>query len=137
MEVALTDDKNALRAASELARAGNVGEAIACLEAALARTRPSASRPVNTAILAKTAAVFCEQDGDLLRAATYYDEAIAAEGPQPLILVALADIYSRLGRFNDAWAGLARAEALARSAGDDDALKVVAACRARLEGPGE
>lgn len=130
----MKDDKNALRAASELARAGKLGEAIACLEAALARTRPSAFRPANTPILAKTAGLFCEQDGNLLRAASYYEEAIATEGPEPLTLVALADIHFRLGRVNDAQAGLARAESLAQSTGDEDAQTVVAAARAKWMG---
>ena len=130
----MQNDSNALRAASELARAGKSGDAIACLEAALASTRPSESRPADTHILAKTAGLLCEQDGNLLRAASYYEEAIAAEGPEPLTLVALADIWLRLGRINDAQASLARAESLARSAGDEDAQKVVAAARAKWRG---
>lgn len=130
----MKDEDNPLRAASELARAGKLGEAIACLEEALARSRPSASRPANTALLAKTAGLLCDQDGDLLRAASYYDEAIATEGPQPFTLVALADVYFRLGRVREAQACHARAASLARSSGDEDAQTVVAAARAKWEG---
>lgn len=130
----MTDEENPLRAASGLARAGRLGEAIACLEAALARTRPSASRPANTPLLAKTAGLLCEQDGNLLRSASYYDEAIATEGPEPFTLVALADVYSRLGRRDEAHACLGKAEALAQSTGDDEDLLIVAAARTRLVG---
>ncbi len=128
----MKDEGSPLRAASELARAGRLGEAIACLEAALARTRPSASRPANTPLLAKTAGLFCEQDGSLLRSAGYYEEAIATEGPKPFTLVALADVYCRLGRRNDAHACLGRAEALAQSTGSDEDLRLVAAAATRL-----
>jgi tetratricopeptide (TPR) repeat protein len=132
----MKDEENPLRAASEVARAGNVGEAIACLEAALARTRPSASRPANTALLAKKAGLLCDHDGDLLRAASYYDEAIATEGPEPFTLVALADVYFRLGRLSETQACLGRAQALAQSTGDDEDLLIVAAARTRLMGGG-
>lgn len=132
----MSDEENPLRAAAELARAGKLGEAIACLEAALARTRPNASRPANTPVLAKTAGLFCEQDGKLLRAASYYDEAIATETPEPFTLVALADVYFRLGRLNEAQACLGRAEALAQSTGTEEDLRVVAATRARWTGTG-
>lgn len=132
----MKDEESPLRVASELARAGKLGEAIACLEAALARTRTSASRPANTPLLAKTAGLLCEQDGNLLRAASYYDEAIATESPEPFTLVALADIQFRLGRLNEAQACLVRAEALAQSTGSDEDLRVVAAARARWTGTG-
>jgi len=130
----MKDEENPLRAASELARAGKLSEAIACLEAVLARTRPNASRPANTPILAKTAGLFCEQDGKLLRAASYYDEAIATGNPEPLTHVALADVYFRLGRVNEAQACLVRAESLAQSSSDDDALRIVATTRTRWMG---
>jgi tetratricopeptide (TPR) repeat protein len=129
-------EKNPLRTASELAREGNVGEAIACLEEALARSRSSASRPANTPLLAKTAGLLCEHHGDLLRAASYYEEAIATEGPEAANLVALADVYSGLGRLNEAEACLGRAEAAAQSTGSDDDLQLVAAARAMLGGTG-
>ena len=132
----MEDEENPLRAASELAQAGKLGEAIACLEAALTRTRPSASRPANTPLLAKTAALLCEQDGNLLRAASYYEEAIATETPEPFTLVALADVYFRLGRLSEAQACVGRAEALAMSAGTDEDVQVVVATRARWTGKG-
>jgi tetratricopeptide (TPR) repeat protein len=132
----MKDEENPLRVASELARAGRTGEAIACLEAALAGTRPNASRPANTSILAKTAGLLCEQDGQLLRAASYYDEAIATGNPEPFTLAALADVHFRLGRLNEAQACLERAEALAQSTGSDEDLLVVAATRARWTGTG-
>lgn len=131
LEVTMTGEKNPLRTASELARAGKLVEAIACLEGALARGRPSGSRPANTALLAKTAALLCDQEGDLLRAASYYEEAIATEGPEPFTLVALADVCARLGRHDEAEACLGRAEASAQSTGREDDLKLVAAARAR------
>jgi tetratricopeptide (TPR) repeat protein len=130
----MKDEENPLRAASELARGGKVGEAIACLETALARTRPSESRPANTPLLAKTAGLLCEQDGNLSRAASYYDEAIATESPEPVTLVALGGVYFRLGRLDEAQACLGRAEALAQSTGNDEDLQLVAAARARWMG---
>lgn len=130
----MKDEENPLRTASEMARAGKLGEAIACLEEALARSRPSASRPANTPLLAKTAALLCDQHGDLLRAASYYNEAIATEGPEPFTLVALADVYFRLGRIREAQGCQARAESLAQSSGDKDAQTVVAAARAKWKG---
>jgi hypothetical protein len=84
--------------------------------------------------LAQTAGLFCEWDGKLLTAASYYDEAIATGDPEPLTLVALADVYFRLGRVDDAQACLARAESLAQSSSDDDALRIVATTRARWMG---
>jgi tetratricopeptide (TPR) repeat protein len=132
----MNDEENPLRTASELARVGKLGEAIACLERALARTRLSASRPANTSLLAKTAGLLCERDGNLLRSASYYDEAIATEGPEPFTLVALADVYFRLGRRDEAHARLGRAEALAASNGNDEDLRLVAAARTRLMGDG-
>jgi tetratricopeptide (TPR) repeat protein len=128
----MKDEKNPVRAALELARAGKLGEAIACLEEALARTRSNASRPANTPDLARVAGLLCDQDGNLLRAASYYEEAIATENPEPLTLVALADVYFRLGRVHEAQGCLARAESLAQSSGDKDAQTVVAAARARM-----
>lgn len=130
----MKDEENPLRAASALARAGRPGEAIACLEEALARSRTSASRPANTPLLAKKAGLLCEQGGDLLRSANYYNEAIATEGPEPFTLVALADVYFRLGRVNEGQACLARAEAQAQSTGNAEDLEIVAAARARLMG---
>ncbi|MGC3999576.1 MAG: tetratricopeptide repeat protein [Anaeromyxobacter sp.] len=102
----------------------------------MARTRSSASRPANTSLLGKTAGLLCEQDGNLLRAASYYDEAIATEGPEPFTLVALADVYFRLGRIDEAHDCLRRAEALAQSAGDDEDRQLVAAAQARWRRPG-
>ncbi len=127
----MKDDENPLRVASELARAGQLSEAIACLEAALARTRSSASRPANAALLAKTAGLLCDQDGNLSRAAGYYDEALASEGPEPFTLVALGDVYFRLGRLDEAQACLGRAEGLAKANGNAENLQLVAAARAR------
>lgn len=126
--------ENPLRTASELARAGKLTEAIGCLEAALARTRPSPSRPANTALLAQTAGLLCEQDGDLVRSVSYYGEALAVEGPEPFTLVALTGVYARLGRLDEAQACLERAEALAQSTGSEEALQLVAAARARWMG---
>jgi tetratricopeptide (TPR) repeat protein len=119
-----------------MAQAGNWEEAVACLEEALARSRPSASRPANTPLLAKTAGLFCEQHGDLPRAASYYEEAIAIEGPEAVTLVALADVYYGLGRLSETQACLGRAEASAQSTGSADDLQLVAAARARLGGAG-
>jgi tetratricopeptide (TPR) repeat protein len=128
------DEENPLRTASEVARAGRLTDAIACLEAVLARTRPNASRPANTPILAKTAGLFCEWDGKLLVAAGYYEEATAMETPEPLTLLALADVYSRLGRVNEAQACLTKADSLAKASSDEDALRMVATTRARWTG---
>jgi hypothetical protein len=100
----------------------------------LARTRPSTSRPANTPLLAKKAGLLCDFDGNLLRAASYYDEAIATEGPEPFTLVALADVYFRLGRLSETQACLGRAEVVARSTGKEEDLLIVAAARARLLG---
>lgn len=132
----MKDEENPLRTASELARASRLGEAIACLEAALARTRPSTSRPANTPLLAKKAGLLCDLHGNLVRAARYYDEAIATEGPEPFTLVALADVYSRLDRLSEVQDCLGRAEALAQTRGKQDDLMIVAAARARLMGGG-
>ena len=107
-------------------------ERSSCLLAALARTRPSASRPANTSLLAKTAGLLCDQGGNLVKAASNYEEALATEGPEPFTLVALADVYCRLGRRTEAQACLGRAEALAQSIDDDDGLRLVAAARSRL-----
>lgn len=130
----MKDEENPLRIASELARAGRLGDAIACLEAALARTRPSAPRPANTPLLAKTAGLLCEQDGNLSRAASYYVEAVATESPEPFTLVALADVHFRLGQFDEAHAWLERAEVVAQSSGSEEDLRIVAATRARWSG---
>ena len=127
-------EENPLRTASGLARAGKLREAIACLEEALARSRASAPRPANTSALAKTAGLLCDQDGDLSKAASYYGEAIATEGPEPLTLVALADVYFRLGRVREATECQERAESLAQSSGNEDAQAVVAAARAKWRG---
>lgn len=131
MAPVVTGEENPLRTASALAREGRLDEAIACLESALAGTRPQTQRPANTSLLAKTAGLLCEQDGRLLMAASYYDEAIASGDTEPLTFVALADVQHRLGRAAEAEACLARAEALARPAGDRDAMTVVANARAR------
>jgi tetratricopeptide (TPR) repeat protein len=128
----MKDEKSPLRTASALARAGELGKAIACLEEALAQSRPSASRPANTSLLAKTAGLFCEQHGDLPRAVSYYEEAIATEGPEAFTLVVLADVYFRLGRLDETQACLGRAEASARYTSSDDKLQLVAAARRRL-----
>jgi len=130
----MKDEGNPLRTSSEFARAGRLGEAIACLESALARTRTDTRRPANTSLLAKTAGLLCEQDGKLLRAASYYDEAIATGDPEPLALVALAHVHFQLGRPIEAQACLARAEFLAQSTCDSDAMSAVAATRARWTG---
>ena len=126
--------ENPLRTASALAREGRLDDAIACLESALAVTRSQTQRPANTSLVAKTAAVLCEQDGRLLKAASYYDEAIASGDAEPLTFVALADVKHRLGRANEAEACLARAEALAQPAGDGDAMTAAANARARWTG---
>ncbi|GMU00472.1 hypothetical protein KH5H1_45920 [Corallococcus caeni] len=69
--------ENPLRTASELAQAGRAGEAIACLESALARTRSDKERPANTSLLARIAGLHCEVVGRLSQAALYYEEAVA------------------------------------------------------------
>jgi tetratricopeptide (TPR) repeat protein len=132
----VTKDENPLRIASAFAREGRLDDAIACLESALAGTRSEDLRPANTSLVAKTAAVLCEQDGRLLKAANYYDEAIASGDTEPLVFVALADVQHRLGRANEAEACLARAEALAKPAGDSDTMTAVANARVRWAGGG-
>ena len=136
LEAVMKDDGNPLRAASECARAGKLDEAIDCLESALARTRSDNRRPANTSLLAKTAGLFCEQRGSLLSAASYYDEAISTGDLEPLTHVALAHVHFRLGRANEAQACLARAESLAQSTRDSDAMRAVATTRARWAGGG-
>ena len=123
--------ENPLRVATEHAQAGRTAEAIACLELELARTRSSAERPANVPILAKTAGLLCEQSGTLQRAAHYYEEAVAVGDPDPLTLVALADVHWRLGRADSAVSCLTRAESLAKSSSDADTLTVIANMRAR------
>lgn len=82
--------ENPLRLASQLALDGRPAEAVACLEATLARTRASATRPANTSLIARTAALFCERIGDYAQAAAYYEEALSEEPNEPLTLIALA-----------------------------------------------
>jgi len=130
----VTGNENPLRTASAYAREGRVDEAIACLESALAGTRSQTQRPANASLVAKTAALLCEQDGRLSMAASYYEEAIASGDAEPLTLVALADVLHRLGRANEAEAYLARAESLAQPAGDRDAMTAAASTRARFTG---
>lgn len=123
---AMANDKNPLRAASELALAGRTAEAIDCLEAALALTRSDKQRPANTSLLARTAGLHCEVDGRLEQAARYYEEAIATAEPEPLLLIALASVLWRSGQADGARSALATAESLA----DVDALTMVANLRA-------
>lgn len=129
----VTRDENPLRIATAFAREGRLDEAIACLEAALAGARSEGVRPANASLLARTAAVFCEQDGRLLKAASYYDEAIASGDAEPLTFIALADLQHRLGRVDEREACLARAEALAKQAGDTDSMTAAANARVRWE----
>jgi len=126
----IVNAENPLRTASELAQAGRTAEAIACLEAALARTRPNKERPANASLLARTAGLHCEAAGSLSRAALYYEEAIATADGDPLPLLALASVRWRSGEADSARSCLARAEALARSSSDADALKMVVNLRA-------
>ncbi len=119
-----------LRVASELARTGKVVEAIACLEAALARTRSSKDRPANTSLLARTAGLFCEDAGRESQAAVYYEEAAATAKDEPLLLLALASVRWRLGQTESARSCLARAEAMAQFSTDAEVLKMVANIRA-------
>lgn len=136
MAPVVTGEGNPLRTASALAREGRLTDAIACLESALAGTRPQTQRPANTSLLAKTAGLLCEQDGRLLQAASYYGEALASGDTEPLTFVAMADVQYRLGRADEAEASLARAEALAQQAGDGDAMTAAANARARWPGGG-
>lgn len=125
------NDENPLRTASELAQAGRTDEAIACLESALARTRSNKERPANASTLARTAGLLCGASGRLSQAALYYEEAIATADRDPLLLLALADVHWRSGQAESARSCLARAEAIAQSSADADALKMVANTRAR------
>lgn len=126
----MVNDENPLRTASDLAQAGRTAEAIAHLESALVRTRSNKERPPNASILAKTAGLLCEEAGRLSQAALYYEEAVAIEDRDPLLLLALASIRWRLGQTDSARSCLARAESLAESSADADALKMVANIRA-------
>ena len=126
----MANDKHPLRAASELALAGRTAEAIDCLEAALSPTRSSKERPADTSLLARTAGLHCEAAGRLEQAARYYEEAIATAEPDPLLLIALASVLWRSGQSDSARSSLARAESLARSLPDADALTMVANLRA-------
>jgi hypothetical protein len=90
-----------------------------------------AERPANVPILAKTAGLLCQKTGALEKSARYYEEAIAAGDPDPLTLVALADVTWRLGRANIANECLERAEHLAAQCSNVDALTMVARTRAR------
>ncbi|WP_371745654.1 tetratricopeptide repeat protein [Myxococcus sp. CA033] len=108
-------------------QAGRTAEAIACLESALARTRPDRGRPANASTLARTAGLLCEEVGRLSQAALYYEEAVATAEGEPLLLLALADVRWRSGQADSARSCLARAE----SASDADALNMVANLRAR------
>ncbi|GHH01041.1 hypothetical protein GCM10012319_68470 [Comamonas sp. KCTC 72670] len=125
----MVSDENPLRIASELAQAGRTAEAIACLESALARTRSSKERPASASLLARTAGLFCESAGELSQAALYYEEALATAERDPLPLLALAGVRWRLGPPDSARSCLAKAEALAQSASDAEALKCVASLR--------
>ena len=120
-----------LRTAGDLARRGKTLEAIACLEAALALTRMEKERPSDASLLARTAALHCDCAGLLSRAAAYYEEAVAATGPEPMLQTALADVRWRLGDGDAARACLATAEAMVRSAPDEDVSIVIANLRAR------
>jgi tetratricopeptide (TPR) repeat protein len=113
-------DDNPLRSASELARQGRTLEAIACLEAALARTRSSKERPASASTLARTAGLLCDGAGQLSQAALYYEEAIAIPDADPLLLLALTDVRWRLGQADAARSCLARAESIVQSAPDGD-----------------
>ncbi|NTX61325.1 tetratricopeptide repeat protein [Myxococcus sp. CA051A] len=127
----MVNDENPLRTASALAQAGRTAEAIACLESALARTRPDKERPANASILARTAGLLCEEVGRLSQAALYYEEAVATAEGEPLLLLALADVRWRSGQADSARSCLARAESMAQSSADADAVKMVANLRAR------
>jgi tetratricopeptide (TPR) repeat protein len=124
-------DENPLRTASALAQAGKSKEAIACLEAALIGSRSNAERPANTSLLARTAGLLCEAAGELSQAATYYEEAVATAEQDPLPLLALASVRWRLGDAEKARSCLAKAELIAQSSSDADALKMVANIRAQ------
>ncbi|WP_407667456.1 tetratricopeptide repeat protein [Myxococcus dinghuensis] len=123
-------DENPLRIASELARAGNPAQAVACLESALARTRAAPERPLNASILARTAGLHCEGLGRFEEAARYYEEAAATAVHDPLPLLALGEVRWRLGESAMAQSCLTSAESLARTAGDVDVLKMIATLRA-------
>ncbi|GMU04805.1 hypothetical protein ASNO1_10570 [Corallococcus caeni] len=122
--------ENPLRTASELAQAGRTAEAIACLESALARTRSDKERPANTSLLARIAGLHCEVVGRLSQAALYYEEAVATADRDSLPLLALASVRWRLGQVGSARSCLARAESMAQSSSDAEALKMVANLRA-------
>lgn len=123
-------NEHPLRIASGLAQAGRTDEAIACLEAALARTRSIAERPVNTSLLARTAGLLCEEAGRLPQAALYYEEALAfAAEREPLLGLALADVYRRSGQFARARACLDDAATMAHSSADVDASRMIAQLR--------
>src|SRR5262249_50839534 len=95
---------------------------IACLEAALARTRSSKARPASSAsALARTAGLLFDGTGHLSQAALYYEEAISSADADPLLLLALADVRWRVGQADAARSCLARAEAMVQSAPDVDA----------------
>ncbi|MFP2961039.1 tetratricopeptide repeat protein [Myxococcus sp. 1LA] len=122
--------KNPLRTASELALAGRVGEAIDFLEAILARTRSSEERPANTSLLARTAGVHCVGVGDLEQAALYFEEAVATAGHDATPLLALAGLRWQQGQADSARSCLERAESIAQSSADAEALQMVADIRA-------
>lgn len=132
----IVNDVNPLRTASELAQAGRTDEAIACLEAALARTRSSKERPANTSTLARTAGLHCEVAGRFSQAALYYEEAAATANRDPLPLLALAGVRWRSGETDSARSCLATAESIARSSADADALQMVANIRAEWASEG-
>ncbi|WP_223643303.1 hypothetical protein [Corallococcus sp. EGB] len=120
--------------ASEFALAGRTAEAIDCLEAALARTRSDRERPANTSLLARVAGLHCDAAGRLSQAALYSEEAAATEERDPLPLLALADVRWRSGSTDSARSCLDRAESLARSLADEDALRMVANIRSAWAG---
>ena len=105
--------RDVVNRSSELARAGDVGAALALLDVELAKGE-------SVGLLTRHAAVLSEAAGDLERARRYYEEGVRCSPRDPMALYGLATILEKLGLREEA-----RAQARAAYAECRDSVALV------------